>query len=98
MKSSRTKQNKIEVKSEIKPHPVSTPKVNEPKEQTPEVVNIVHHGVSPQKSILTDTILLTCATAYMYLVTFMYEYGYCSNFNIPKHLSRQVLQTFLCVL
>ena len=54
------------------------------------------------RSIATDGLIVAGATAAAYLLTFAYEYGYCSYFGIPGFLiepsTGTVLFTALCIL
>lgn len=47
------------------------------------------------RNLLSEGILLAGASAYVYLVTFVYEYGYCSHFSIPRTLISPSLATVL---
>lgn len=46
-------------------------------------------------TLLTDGIVLAGASAFVYLATFLYEYGYCSHFGIPATLISPNLTTVL---
>lgn len=50
---------------------------------------------STTRNLLTEGILLAGVSAYVYLVTFVYEYGYCSYFLIPRSLIDPNLSTVL---
>ena len=45
--------------------------------------------------LLTDAIIIAFISGYIYLITFYYEYGYCSYFNIPNGLISPSLNTIL---
>lgn len=47
------------------------------------------------RSLLTDGVVIAAATAFAYLATFVYEIGYCSNFNIPWGLISPNTSTLL---
>ena len=47
------------------------------------------------RSLLTEGVLLAVASAYVYFITFVYEYGFCSYFDIPASLIAPNVSTFL---
>jgi hypothetical protein len=50
---------------------------------------------SASRQLLTEGVILAGATAYVYLATFLYEYGYGSHFAIPATLIAPSLATVL---
>ena len=52
-------------------------------------------GLSNNKLQITDAIILAALSAYVYFVTFVYEYAFCKYFNIPKSLITPSLSTIL---
>ncbi len=48
-----------------------------------------------QKKIIDATILIAIIPAYIYFITFEYEFGYCNHFGIPKYLIEPCLTTIL---
>ena len=47
------------------------------------------------RKIFSEGIILAFGTAYIYLATFLYEYGFCKNFGIPPSLINPSLATLL---
>ncbi len=43
-------------------------------------------GNGAVKNLLTDAIFISLATAFIYLATYFYEFGYCAHFGIPTYL------------
>jgi hypothetical protein len=53
-------------------------------------------NASPSASVLlAEGVLLACASAIVYLATFLYEYGFCSYYGIPATLISPSLSTVL---
>lgn len=50
---------------------------------------------SDTRSLLTEGVLLAVASAYVYFITFVYEYGFCSYFGVPASLIAPNVSTFL---
>lgn len=50
---------------------------------------------SDTRSLLTEGVFLAVASAYVYFITFVYEYGFCSYFGIPASLIAPNVSTFL---
>lgn len=47
------------------------------------------------RSLLTEGVILAVTSAYVYLATFLYEYGFCAYFDIPATLINPNLSTIL---
>ena len=50
---------------------------------------------SDTRTLLTEGVLLAAASAFIYAITFVYEYGYCRYFGIPASLISPNASTFL---
>lgn len=50
---------------------------------------------SGSKSILTEGIFIALGTAFVYLVAFVYEAGYCSHFGVPLNFISPNITTIL---
>lgn len=53
------------------------------------------HSQIHGRSLLTEGVVLAACSAYIYFITFVYEYGYCSYFSIPASLIAPNASTFL---
>jgi hypothetical protein len=47
------------------------------------------------RSLLNESVFLAIASAYVYFITFVYEYGFCRHFDIPASLIAPNVSTFL---
>lgn len=52
-------------------------------------------GPASFRSILTEGVIIALGSAYIYLVTFVYELGYCAHFGIPREFINPNLTTIL---
>lgn len=48
-----------------------------------------------ERSLLTEGVIIAAASALVYMATFLYEYGFCSYFEIPANLIDPSLATIL---